>query len=169
MVLIPMADASASGSVGVVVISDYEFTMSLGLRHPDIDPESITRALALQPEHVWRKGEERRDESGAALGGERRESYWVCEFAAGAALKGERADVESELSRILHTLRRSMDFMQHLQHGGGAAELFVSVYTRKDFRISLLAEEASLLGRLGVGITIEIRPHAAGSTGPIRS
>lgn len=143
--------------------SDYQFSMSLGFRHPDVDPASITRSLALQPEHVWRRGEERTDFDGSALSGTHRESYWICEICAPSALRGETVDLEAELSRLLQTLRHSMDFMQQLHHSGGAAELFISVYARKDFRISLLAEEASLLGRLGVALTVEIRPQALGA------
>lgn len=141
-------------------MSDYEFTMSLGFRHPDVDPAWITRSLALQPEHVWRRGDERRDLEGAVLGGTRRESYWICEISATSAMAGEKVELEAELSRLLQTLRESMGFMQHLHHSGGAAELFISVYARKEFRISLLAEEASLLGRLGIALTLEIRPRA---------
>lgn len=140
------------------MLADCEFTISLGFRHPDVDPAWITRALALQPEHVWRRGDERRDAEGVVLGGARRESYWICECAAGTLLAGERISIESELSRILDTLRKSMGFMQHLHHSGGAAELFISVHARREFRINLLAEEASLLGRLGVAVTIEIKP-----------
>lgn len=139
-------------------MSEYEFTMSLGIRHPDIDPAQITRALGLAPQHVWRSGDERQDSAGVAKGGNHRESYWLCEFPHRARLAGERAHLESEMSRVLDSLRRSIMFMQSLQHGGGAVELFVSVYARGDFHISMLPEESALLGRLGVAVTIEIKP-----------
>jgi len=144
-------------------MSDYEFTMSLGVRHPDIDPAQITRALGLQPGHVWRKGEERLDQAGGVLGGSHRASYWFCEVAPRPKFPGERVGMENELSRVLDMLRRSIGFMQDLQHGGGATELSVTIYARGDFRIELLPEEAALLGRLGVAMTIEIRPYPATS------
>lgn len=142
-------------------MSDYEFTMSLGIRHPDIDPQRVTRALGLQPGHAWRNGDDRVDLAGVALGGNRRESYWVCEFPPRARFSGESNRLESELSRVLDTLRRSIGFLQDLQHGGGAVELFVSIYVRGDFRIELLSDEAALLGRLGVALTFEIKPYPA--------
>jgi hypothetical protein len=145
-------------------MSDYEFTMSLGVRHPDIDPEHITRALNLQPEHVWRKGEERLDQAGGVLGGNHRASYWFCEIAPRPKFQGERIGVEHELSRVLHLLRKSIVFMQDLHYGGGATELFVTIFARGDFRIELLPEEAALLGRLGVAMTIEIKPYPTTTT-----
>ena len=142
-------------------MSDYEFTMSLGVRHPDIDPAQITRALNLQPGHLWRKGEERLDQAGAVLGGNHRASYWFCEIAPRPKFAEERTDMESELSRVLQMLRKAIVFMQDLHFGGGVTELFVTIFARGDFRLELLPEEAALLGRLGVGMTIEIKPYPA--------
>jgi Domain of unknown function (DUF4279) len=145
-------------------VSNHEFTVSLGVRHPDIDPAQITRALGLQPRHAWRKGETRLDSTGTALAGTHRESYWVCELTPHPELSGERTGVESELFRVLDTLRRTIGFMQDLRHGGGAAELFITIFARGDFRLELLAEEAALLGRLGVAMTIEIKALPVGTS-----
>jgi hypothetical protein len=142
-------------------MSDYEITMSLGIRHPDIDPALITRALCLQPGHVWRKGEERIDEAGAVLGGNHRASYWFCEIAPHPKFSGERVDVEGELSRVLHMLRKSIVFLQGLHYGGGVTELCITIFAHGDFRMELLPEESALLGRLGVTMTIEIKPYPA--------
>jgi hypothetical protein len=142
-------------------MSDYEITMSLGIRHPDIDPAQITRALCLQPEHVWRKGEERLDETGVGLGGNHRASYWFCEIDPRPRFSGERIDVESELARVLHMLRKSIVFLQGLHYGGGVTELCVTIFAHGDFRIALLPEETALLGRLGITLTIEIKPYPA--------
>jgi len=147
----------------------YNFTMSLGLRHPDIDPARITQALALEPDHVWRRGDRRVDANGAVLTGAHRDSYWVADFVRSSALVGERADVEGELSRLLQSLRKAMEFMQGLRHGGGAAELFVTIYASGDFHLSLMADEASLLGRLGITMTLEVKPFPAAAGAPSMS
>ena len=140
-------------------MSDYEFAMSLGVRHPDIDPAQITRALGLQPGHVWRKGEERRDQAGAALGGSHHASYWFCEISPRPRFTDERIRVESELDRVLNMLRRSVGFMQELHRGGGATELFVTVFARGDLRLEVSPETAALLGRMGVSVTVEVKPY----------
>lgn len=149
-------------------MNDPEFMMSLVVRHPDVDPMRITRALGLQPGHVWREGEPRKGPTGDALVGKHRESYWICELVARPKFSVEPARVESELATILQMLRKSMDFLQDLHHGGGVIELLVTVFARGDFRMKLLPDEAALLGRMGVSLTIEIRsgqlPVAAAAT-----
>jgi hypothetical protein len=142
-------------------MSDYEMTMSLGVRHPDIDPAQITQQLGLQPGHVWRKGEQRLDENGAAANGTRHASYWLCELAPRSRFPGERTDIESELSRVLQMLRRSFVFLQGLQFSGGATELLVTIYSRGDFRMELPAGDGAMLGRLGIAMTIEVKPYPA--------
>jgi hypothetical protein len=142
-------------------MSDYEFTMSLRIRHPDIDPARITQTLALQPQHCWRAGDERRDAAGDFLKGKYRESYWVCALTPHPQLSTEQASVESELQQILNALRGSFDFLQSLHASGGATEVLVSIFAREAFRIELLAEVASMLGRVGIAITIEVEPHAS--------
>ena len=39
----------------------YEFTLSLRIRHPSIEPGEITRNLGIEPQHTWRAGDPRRD------------------------------------------------------------------------------------------------------------
>jgi hypothetical protein len=136
-------------------VIDYEFAMSLGVRHPDIDPAQITQALGLQPGHVWSKGEQRTDAAGAALGGNHRASYWLCEV---PPRPDEPATLEGELARLLQTLRKSTTFLQGLQQGGGTVELFVTIFVRGDFRIELIPEQAALLGQAGIALTIEFKP-----------
>lgn len=146
------------------VMGEHEFSMSLGVRHPHIDPAQITRALGLQPGHVWQSGEQRTDQAGAAIGGDHRESYWLCELTPRPKFAGERLSVGSELSAMLQMLRKSIGFMQELHQGGGAAELRITVFTRGDFHLELLPEEASLLGRIGLTLAIEIKSgQSAGS------
>jgi hypothetical protein len=140
-------------------MSDYQIALSLGIRHPDIDPAQITRELGLQPVHVWRNGQERLDEAGTALGGTHRGTYWFCEIAPRPAFSGERTVVESELTRLLHILRKSIVFLQGLHYSGGSTDLCVTIFAHGDFRIELLPEETGLLGRLGVVMTVEIKPY----------
>ena len=146
-------------------MSSYEIALSLGVRHPDIDPEQITREFGLQPGHSWRSGQERLDESGALLGGAYKGTYWFCQLAPRPTFSGERTLLEGELTRVLHLLRKSVVFLQGLHYSGGATELGITIFAHGDFRIELLPEEAALLGRLGVAMTVEIRPYPASAPG----
>jgi hypothetical protein len=143
-------------------MSDYEFTMSLRIRHPNVDPDEITRALGIEPQHTWRAGEPRRDPGGGALEGAYRESYWMGRLMAEPELSSDHVGVESEVLRTLAQLRKSFNFLETLKAEGGVAELLVSIFAREEFRLEFLPESLGLLGRLGLTVALEVTPHPDG-------
>jgi hypothetical protein len=140
-------------------MSDYEFMMSLRIRHPRIDPAEITRALGIEAQHTWRAGEQRRDSAGQELGGAHHETYWMGRVMAKPELARDHVSVESEILHTLGRLRRCFDFLATLKTEGGSAELHVSLYAREEFRLEFLPEALSLLGRLGLTVALEIKPN----------
>jgi len=146
-------------------MSEYEFTVSLRVRHPAIDPCQITQTLGIEPQHTWKAGEPRRDPAGGTLAGVYRESYWMGRLMEEPQLSSTRLSVESVLLQTLAHLRRSHDFLEQLHAGGGVAELHVSLYAREDFRLDLSAQALGLLGRLGLAVALDVhpRPSAGGS------
>src|ERR1044072_3723034 len=146
-------------------MSDYEFMMSLRIRHPDIDPIEITNALAIEPQHTWRAGEPRRDSAGGEMGGAHRESYWMGRLMTAPALAKDEGGLGSELLRIIGMLRRSFDFLERLKNDGGSAELHVNLYAREDFRLEFQPESLFLLGRIGLSIALDVKPNPQVSSG----
>jgi hypothetical protein len=53
-------------------------------------------------------------------------------------------------------------FLATLKDEGGAAELQVSIFAREEFCLELLPESLALLGRLGLGVVLEFKPHPHG-------
>jgi hypothetical protein len=143
-------------------MSDYEFTMSLRIRHPHIEPAEITRNLGVEPQHSWRVGDPRRDAAGSEVGGQYRETYWMGRLMPQPELASDHVSVEGEILRILAQLRRSFVFLEALKAEGGVAELQVSIFARGEFRLEFLPEPLSMLGRLGLTVALEIRPHPSG-------
>lgn len=147
-------------------MSEYEFTVSLRLRHPTIDPLSITQRLGIEPQHTWRAGDPRRDPAGGALVGVYHESYWMGRLMEEPQLSSARVSVESVLLERLTHLRRSQDFLEQLHAEGGIAELHVSLYAREAFRLELSGESLGLLGRLRLSVALEVHPRpSAGDSG----
>lgn len=140
-------------------MSEYEFMLSLRIRHPSIEPAEISRNLGIEPQHSWRAGEPRRDPAGSELAGTYRESYWMSRLMAAPELAASQVGVESEVLRTLALLRRAFGFLATLRAGGGVAELHVSIFARDDFSLEFLPESLSLLGRLGLTVAIEVKPH----------
>ncbi len=141
-------------------MSEYEFTVSLRIRHPTIDPATISAALGIQPQHTWRAGELRCDPSGAELGGEHHDSYWMGRLMDEPQLSSDSVSVERVILKTLSQLRRSQSFLEQLHAEGGVAELLVSLYARHDFRLELPADSLTLLGRMHLAVALDVHPHS---------
>jgi Domain of unknown function (DUF4279) len=139
-------------------MSEYEFTLSLRLRHPAIDPSTITQTLGIEPQHTWKAGDPRRDPAGGALEGAYRESYWMGRLVDEPQLSSGVLSVESVLEQNLSHLRRSHAFLEQFKAEGGVAELYVSLYAREAFRLELSDEALGLLGRLGLAVALDVHP-----------
>jgi hypothetical protein len=87
-------------------MSEYEFTISLRVRHPSIDPAAVTQTLGIEPQHTWKAGAPRCGPTGEALEGVYRESYWLGRLMEEPQLSSARVSVESVLRQILAQLRR---------------------------------------------------------------
>jgi hypothetical protein len=148
-------------------MSEYEFTISLRIRHPTVDPDRITKALGIEPQHTWKAGDPRRDPGGEELEGDYRESFWMGRLMDAPQLSSGRLSVESVLQRTLDQLRRSHEFLDELNTNGGVAELQVSLYARENFRLELPADSLALLSRLRVSVVLDVHlhtPHTASSS-----
>lgn len=148
-------------------MSEYEFTISLRIRHPTVDPDRITKALGIEPQHTWKAGAPRRDPGGEELEGDYRESYWMGRLMDAPQLSSGRLSVESVLQRTLDQLRRSHEFLDQLNTDGGVAELQVSLYARENFRLELPPNSLALLSRLRVSVVLDVHlhtPHTASSS-----
>ena len=131
--------------------------MSLRVRHPTIDPNCITEALGIEPQHSWRAGEKRSDPAGRPLEGAHHDSYWMSRLIEDAPLSGGAFSVETLLEQALVRFRRSQPFFEDLRSGGGVAELDVILFARENFRLDLSIDSLAALHRLGLTVTLEVR------------
>ena len=106
-------------------MSAYEFTISLRIRHPTIDPATISATLGLEPQHTWLAGQARCDPGGAELGGTYRDSYWMGRLMAEPQLSSDGVSVEAVVLKTLNNLRRVQSFLEQLHAESGVAELLV--------------------------------------------
>ncbi len=141
-------------------MSDYEFTITLRIRHPDIDPARITAMLGVEPQAAWKKGDPRVGAQGEPLEGAHRESYWTGRLMPSPQLSSAHSSVEAEMLKILAQLRKSYEFLQELRSDGAVSELQVSLFARHEFRLDLSAASLELLGRLGLAVALEVHPYA---------
>jgi hypothetical protein len=140
-------------------MSAYEFTISLRIRHPEIEPAKITEALGLQPQHSWKAGESRHPSTGGS--GEHRDSYWIARLMEEPQLLTSQTSIESVLVQTITQLRRAQAFLEQLHAEGAMSELSISLFAREDFRLELSPDTMSLMGRMGLAVVLEIQPHAS--------
>lgn len=132
------------------------FTVSLTIRHPTIDPREITRTLGFEPQHSWKAGEARRTAQGQPLEGTYHESYWTGEFRElDASLRGV-VDIEAVLLAAVVQLRRSQPFLSRLQADGATVELFIEVAGGSEFTFSLSPQLLSMLARSGFSVMLKM-------------
>ena len=146
-------------------MSQYEFTASLRMRHPRIDPATITQTLGIKPQHTWQSGTPRVGPEGESLEGLYRESYWMARLMETPQLSGQ-VSVGAVLRDTLANLRRSQAFLERIQAEGGVTELHVSLFARANFSLELPASTLALLGRLGVGVALEIHTQSEQTAEP---
>lgn len=58
-------------------ISATPIQLSLRVRHPAIDPQEISRALGLEPEHCFKAGDSRPTRSKGAIAAQHTQTYWL--------------------------------------------------------------------------------------------
>lgn len=150
-------------------MSAYEFTMSLRVRGPTIDPTRITQALGIEPQHSWRAGEKRVDPAGRPLEGAHHDSYWMSRLMEEPRVSGGEFSVESLLEQALGRFRRSQPFFEELRAGGGVAELDVTLFARENFRLDLSIDSLAALHRLGLAVALEVHLVSRSTSVPVEA
>jgi hypothetical protein len=159
-------------------MSSHDYSITLRIRHPSVDPREITRHVGFAPQHTWRAGEQRQLDNGEPANGVYRETYWVGLLPQLSVdhLAGRRDPlaVGSETIRdalpaatlyvALMKMKRATAFWQRLAEQGGTVECLLQMQRngRCQFELSpaLLAALADL--RIALSVEVELgQAHAA--------
>ena len=151
----------------------YPFQLSLRVRHPSIDPASISRELQMEPEHSFRAGEPRDPSRSLAVAPVHVDSYWLATLDLEKLLVGtpETALVH-EITRHTQTiatslepaltiltasvLRRHAEFFRRIQSEGGEVRLIVAISARKMRGFTLTPHLSRALSELRIPIDFEL-------------
>lgn len=139
----------------VVPGSAFNYSMSLRVRHPDLDPAVLTKTLHLEPLHSWRAGEPRRAVSGSILGGEHRETYWSAPLP-GQAVGAAGFALELFLSQQLVQLNRHREFLGRLQNEGGQISLLVEIPRVENAVLTLSPNVSRKLADLNIELEFQV-------------
>jgi hypothetical protein len=106
-------------------MQDFNYSVSLHVSHPEIDPALISTTLSLEPTgRMTRAGEPKTTPNGTPREGCWEFSHWKHKF-------GTMHDQElvSFLRHLIRILEPSRTFLQRIVEEGGAIEFFVGVFT----------------------------------------
>jgi hypothetical protein len=106
--------------------SAYTYAVSLRVRHPTVDPAILTDTLKLEPAHSWKAGDARQSQSGEAVTGQYRDSYWSAPLL-GQMVGGVSLPLETFIAQQLLQLGRHRDFFSGMQAEGGEISLLVEI------------------------------------------
>ncbi|HKU16279.1 MAG TPA: hypothetical protein VJQ52_17940 [Steroidobacteraceae bacterium] len=155
----------------------YPFQLSLRIRHPSIDPDSISRELQLDPEHSFRAGDPREsNRSLTAIATVHTESYWLGTIDPATLLPGEalKLGFPPELRLQSHEtmafggldsalllwtngmLRRHAEFFRRLESEGGEVRLIVALSARKARGFTLTPHVSKALSELRIPVDFEL-------------
>ena len=148
----------------------YPFQLSLRIRHPSIDPASISQELQIEPEHSFRAGDPRESRS-VAVTSVHVDSYWLATLDLSALLLGTpetalvaghtHAIAFSALDTVLtilvsSVLRRHAQFFHRMQSEGGEVRLIVAISARKSRGFTLTPQLSKALSELRVPVDFEL-------------
>lgn len=137
-------------------MNKYEYTISLRLRHPSMNPAEITAALGLGPFRCWRAGEPRSTPTGAPLEGRWPDTYWTSGRLADGQWRGKA--LPSAVCALLDQIATHKDFFQQVRAEGGKVELFVGWYFDGNSGDILDFELMGRLAALKIDLSLDIYP-----------
>jgi len=143
--------------------------VSLRIRHPTIDPDEISAALGLQPEHCFKSGDPAQGRRGVHT-----QTYWLADIAAEswvepiapesvesllkAAQSGRARSVELMLSFGLRRLQAQHAFLERIQDDGGDVSLLLSLARDSAADFTLPVAITRLLVKLGITLEFKFDP-----------
>jgi hypothetical protein len=145
----------SSSHVGQVLpASAFSYAVSLRVRHPSKDLDVLTDKLRLEPDHSWKAGDPRRSQSGSALGGNHRDSYWSALLPA-QMVGPSSMPLEMFFSQQLVQLARHREFFNGLQSDGGQVSLLVELAPTANASLTFSSASARKLADLNIEVEFQ--------------
>jgi len=132
--------------------------VSLRIRHPTIDPDEISAALGVRPEHCFKSGDPAQGRRGVHA-----QTYWLADIAPGSWLEPVEPSawtrsVEIMLFHGLQRVHARHAFLERIQSDGGDVSLLLSVERGSATDFTLPVAVSRLLVKLGITLEFKFDP-----------
>jgi hypothetical protein len=131
------------------------FSISLSIRHPNIDPAEISSAVHLTPKGATRAGAPRTTPKGNPLEGTYDFSHWTHDFDVGKA-----SELGIVLEQLIARLQAHELFFHRIVEDGGAVELFCGVFADGNWDEVISFSLMSQLAALKIDLRLDVYPKA---------
>ena len=132
---------------------DELYNVTLRVSHPNEVLHTITNELGLQPHYKWQAGQPRAAPNGAPLPGVNRDTYW----AHAVRIAGHRYFFKTVVE-LLEKLEAAEEYVHGLIASGGRVSLIVHLPGHTNIGDMIAPADLLRLGRLGVGLGVEVFP-----------
>ena len=155
-------------------MSPDDFSVTLRIRHPSIDPDELSRRLGMEPQHAWRAGEQRRGDDGEVGSGVYRETYWVGLLPPGppfgpmfgtyrrgplaVGIVENLAHPQPTILFALLKMKRDALFWREVVAQGGTIECLLRVHQAGRFDLELSHPLLLALVELRITLSVEVDP-----------
>lgn len=137
-------------------MNDFDYSVSIRIRHPSIDPQKLTTMLGFAPQYSWRAGDRKPEGSGESGSATYRETYWLGRVPSVAAEAIPDLPLENAIMFALLHIQRVDAFWTELIASGGSARIIVEVFGGRDLTLDLSPGTLSMLARFGVAISVDV-------------
>jgi hypothetical protein len=149
-------DRGSPAALGVHVAAEAgvkRFEITLLIRHPTLNPDMVTSALALQPHRSWKSGESRFTPKGQPLPGNHTTSSWNHVF----SYSGKEG-FSAQICSILDHLAPQKTLLRKIDRTGGRTELYLKLPGDQNFGDELTWDILERFAELRVGFSLETFP-----------
>lgn len=129
----------------------YSYEVSLSISHATMEPDSITKALNLEPEDSHRAGDLRRTPKGTLLDGHYEESFWQHSYQV-----PDNSDFESTLCHIADSLAARLNLFRAITGSGGRAVLSIGLFSDGNIGATITHDLMRSLSELTIDLELDI-------------
>lgn len=107
--------------------SSFKYEACLRITHPEIDPETVTKRLNINPTISHKAGDSRRTPKGNSLPGFNKETFWM------HVIDAEISDQSKSLLSLLVDMNQrisfAQDYLREIEETGGSIEYFIGWFS----------------------------------------
>ena len=135
-------------------MQDYDYSISLRVHHPSMDPGDVTAEFGLRPFRHWQAGDARSTPTGRPLEGTYSDTYWCANLCANVNSSSEC--LEAALLRHSGGLSPHQAFISHVLDSGGKVEFYVGVFGPASFGFEFEPSLLEQIAAMGLALSVEI-------------